>query len=116
MFGIKRKKEINKPINNSNKIYRFILILSIIGLVGIFLYSFYRQDILLWISTSLLLGLATFLIGGLIGFLFGIPKINTEYSKNKEKEYLANTSLEEISDWLTKIIIGLGLTQLINIL
>jgi len=44
-----------------------------------------------------------------IGFLFGIPK---NISKNMSGIYTSNTNLEEISDWLTKIIVGLGLTQL----
>lgn len=101
--------------NESNRIYQFILILALIGLIGIVSYSFDRNEIVLWISSSLIIGLATFMGGGLIGFLFGIPKVNSNYSKNEDREYLANTSLEEISDWLTKIIIGLGLTQLIKI-
>ena len=29
--------------------------------------------------------------------------------------YAGNTSLEQISDWLTKIIVGVGLTQLVNV-
>ena len=66
-------------------------------------------------SASLVISLAAFFIGGLIGFLFGIPKFNTKYNPTEEREYLANTSLEQISEWLTKIIIGVGLTQLIVI-
>lgn len=118
MFRIlkKGKNEIEKlERNNSNRIYQFILILALIGLIGIVIYSFNKIETILWISSSLIIGLATFMGGGLIGFLFGIPKVNSDYSKNENSEYLANTSLEEISEWLTKIIIGLGLTQLIKI-
>lgn len=67
----------------------------------------------------LLISLVTLLLGGLLGFLFGIPKLNKAYdpgeNHNKNTKYHPNTNLEEISDWLTKIIIGIGLTQLIRI-
>jgi hypothetical protein len=116
MFKKKKNIEIEMPeINNSNRIYQFILILALVGLVGIIIYAIGKSEVVLWISSSLIIGLAIFMVGGLIGFLFGVPKVNLHYSKNDNKEYLANTSLEEISDWLTKIIIGLGLTQLIKI-
>lgn len=110
----KRQIEDNKR-NNSNQIYQFIFILSAIGLIGIVIYSINNNRALLWIGSSLIIGLATFMGGGIIGFLFGIPKLNSKYAKKEEEEYVTNTSLEEIADWLTKIIIGLGLTQLIKI-
>ena len=63
--------------------------------------------------------------GGLLGFLFGIPKAlqlreGPEAARQKDQEddkgnrpaYRANTNLEEVSDWLTKILVGVGLTQL----
>lgn len=85
---------------------------------------------LLW---ALALGVA----GMGIGFLFGIPKVlqgsappqpqpqpqppnptasisSTQPSQLAPQDYRqrVNTNLEEISDWLTKIIVGLGLIQL----
>lgn len=52
--------------------------------------------------------------GGLLGFLFGIPKTlqSDAPSSDGSTRYLGNTNLEQISDWLTKIIVGLGLVQL----
>jgi hypothetical protein len=59
--------------------------------------------------------------GFLVGFLFGIPRVlqgNDVSSSSKEKSprqgyaQRVNTNLEQISDWLTKIIVGLGLVQL----
>lgn len=50
----------------------------------------------------------------LVGFLFGIPKIyqNTSGYDGKIKTgFLVNTNLEQISDWFTKIIVGIGLVQ-----
>ena len=56
---------------------------------------------------------------GMIGFLFGITRTHTiERIKSDDGEgqnyyrYIPNTNLEEISDWLTKIIIGVGLIEL----
>lgn len=43
------------------------------------------------------------------GFLFGVPKADPEKTTGR---YLPNTSLEQISDWLTKLIIGATLVQL----
>jgi hypothetical protein len=46
-------------------------------------------------------------LGGLVGFLFGIPRLT--YSGGV---YRPSTNLDDVADWLTKIIVGLGLTQL----
>ena len=48
--------------------------------------------------------------GVFIGFLFGLP---TTLARSKPTGLLAtNTSLDQITDWLTKILVGLGLVQL----
>lgn len=58
------------------------------------------------------------LLGILLGFLFGIPRTQQRDPKSPSEEqnsdinYQINTNLEQISDWLTKIIIGIGLVQL----
>jgi len=53
----------------------------------------------------ILLTAASYISGFFLGFLFGIPKRN---NNNNESDYLLNNNLVDISDWLTKIIIGLG--------
>jgi hypothetical protein len=64
--------------------------------------------------------------GGFLGFLFGIPysrQIGSDgqFSQTAPKDqvileqgvtYQVNTNLEQISDWLTKILIGASLTQI----
>lgn len=45
--------------------------------------------------------------GGIIGFLFGIPQAPTTTTLG----YRPSTNLEQVSDWLTKIIIGVSLVQ-----
>jgi len=78
-------------------------------------------------SHGTLIAVAFGSIGSLIGFLFGIPRtLQSEapvapaktqeagQSERKENSYgqAVNTNLEQISDWLTKILVGVGLTQL----
>lgn len=67
----------------------------------------------------LLVSAATLLVGGVLGFLFGIPKLNKAYDPREDYErstkYHPNTNLEDVSDWLTKIIVGVALTQLTRI-
>lgn len=66
---------------------------------------------------------ASLFVGIFIGFLFGIPKtskINPEDAAlsakdGSEASYRLNTNLEDISDWLTKMLIGVGLVQLTSI-
>jgi hypothetical protein len=58
-----------------------------------------------------------FAAGFLIGFLFGIPRVlqsdsGKQNTQSGDYAQRVNTNLEQISDWLTKIIVGLGLVQL----
>jgi hypothetical protein len=56
---------------------------------------------------------AALLIGGLTGFLFGIPRTLVQDSTGSDVVfYRSNTNLEQVSDWLTKILLGVGLTQI----
>jgi hypothetical protein len=67
---------------------------------------------------------ASMLIGGLLGFLFGIPRTlqqdgpmspgmrGMQEMGEPGVAYSVNTNLEQISDWLTKILVGVGLTQI----
>lgn len=72
---------------------------------------------------------ASLVTGSFLGFLFGIPRAAASEAiaakgtgaspKDSDGpaaaaavEYRANTNLEQISDWLTKILVGVGLTQL----
>lgn len=59
---------------------------------------------------------ASYLVGGLLGFLFGVPRaLSGDRGATSGEQHLrliANTNLEEVSDWLTKIIVGATLVQL----
>jgi tetratricopeptide (TPR) repeat protein len=77
--------------------------------------------------TALLWALACFTVGATIGFLFGIPRVLQQDATAAPPSSAGagpgatsaltynlkvNTNLEQISDWLTKIFVGLGLVEL----
>ncbi len=62
-------------------------------------------------ALCLLVGWAAMLLSALAGFLFGIPR-RVEDSANSTAGYAVNTNLEQVSDWLTKMLIGVGLIEL----
>ena len=62
--------------------------------------------------------LAAMFCGALLGFLFGIPRSLSAAAPNGAQAegghnggFSHNTNLEQISDWLTKIVVGVGLVQ-----
>lgn len=62
------------------------------------------------VTHALMVGGACYTLGALLGFLFGIPK--TLVGGHGVTTLAQNTNLEQVSDWLTKILVGVGLTQL----
>jgi len=53
--------------------------------------------------------------GSLLGIVFGIPRSASQapYTGQPDMPDLqANTNMEQISDWLTKLLVGAGLVQL----
>ncbi len=82
-------------------------------------------------AISAMLAISSHLVGWLIGFIFGIPRTvqdqehrtdgagtaHREHAPRNEPRsaYRVNTNLEQVSDWLTKILVGVGLTQFGNI-
>lgn len=70
-------------------------------------------------SSAAMIYAASFLAGSLLGFLFGIPRALSSdvvsNSEERDRRLIANTNIEQISDWLTKIIVGATLVQLGNL-
>ncbi len=75
-------------------------------------------------GSNLLWALACLAVGGVAGFLFGVPKVTqnkrptggkAEDAKEDDQTFERNNNLTEISDWLTKIIVGLTLVNLAKI-
>jgi hypothetical protein len=60
--------------------------------------------------------LACLAIGSLFGLIFGIPRVAANAppkdSVRGTPVLRANTNMEEISDWLTKLLVGAGLVEL----
>jgi hypothetical protein len=75
--------------------------------------------------------LASGVVGALLGFLFAIPRVLTKDEKDSDSARLkeaegdpvargrrllgSNTNLERVSDWLTTMLVGVGLSQLTSI-
>lgn len=66
-------------------------------------------------------------VGALLGFIFGVP-FSREITSNNQSDsdnkkglkpnaprYRPNTSLEQISEWLSKMLVGVGLVELKNL-
>lgn len=102
--------------------FGFIFAAFLIGAVLLWLGSYNRTLATLW-------ALACMISGTIIGFLFGIPRVLQKDAALIPQEPSAeakpvpsklqsayrqqvNTNLEQISDWLTKIIVGIGLIEL----
>ena len=80
--------------------------------VGLALYAGALRS---WAALAILflLALAAAGGGGVLGFLFGVPRLKTD--AKTDGDYVHNTNLEQVSDWLTKIIIGATLVQIDDI-
>jgi ABC-type amino acid transport system permease subunit len=66
------------------------------------------------LAVGLAVAVAAFAVGAIIGFLFGIPRQLQRDGPDPVGGggLIVNTNLEQISDWLTKIIVGVGLVQI----
>lgn len=89
-----------------------LVVVTGLGLCVVVIYTleWIQRDILPIVGSGLLTSGATWLAAVVIGFLFGVP--HTSDSSPGTSQYKPSTSLEQVADWLTKIIVGLGLTQL----
>ncbi|MEW4452104.1 hypothetical protein AB1L30_05400 [Bremerella sp. JC817] len=66
-----------------------------------------------FVASSLIWAFAAQMSGMLLGFLFGIPKVQQGASPEDGRyQQQVNTNLEQVSDWVTKIIVGISLVQL----
>lgn len=109
--------------DSSQSKWSYYLGLSIFaGLAGIFMRSGQStKSPLEAMGAGFALSGASLFLGLLVGFLFAIPKssknnqgdnfVGQEPKKN-EASYILNSNLEDISDWLTKMLVGVGLIQL----
>jgi hypothetical protein len=102
------------------KMMPIYILLAIIGLIPLIVVGWSTPSgAARVVGVGAMVGAAAYIAGALIGFLFGIPRVlqrGVEPSHDADgasrSGYLVNTNLEQISDWLTKILVGVGLTQL----
>jgi hypothetical protein len=118
--------EIDKYIGGKT----FAIIIMTVGLVFQLIYGFSsgtqpgRS-----ISILFLISVAMASLGGILGLLFGIPRQlpAPDTDSNATRQSLPaestrqvrmafNTNLQDVSDWVTKLIVGISLVELTNIL
>lgn len=51
-------------------------------------------------------------IAVILGLIFGVPRARAEFAAEASERYASNSNLEQISDWLTKLLVGAGLVEL----
>src|SRR5437868_14946669 len=96
---------------DSDKLLARLQILAGIGCLVIFLYAcrFWTSGDVVRIATGgMLVAGAALLAGFLTGFIFGIPRVGADTSSGVQ----SNDNLIEISNWLTKILVGVSLVEL----
>ncbi len=124
--GGQRSDNKNNADESKKLILRSILYVMGFGIICICGFGLVNNSISLALVQTML-AVSSTLCGALIGFLFGLPKTlqpddNGRSGKSAglssssgDVDYRFNTNLEQISDWLTKILVGVGLTQLTQI-
>lgn len=121
--------ETDKQQSENIIIRMFVLFVIVMGMgIGAILLYAFTEDENRWsiVGVALLLATAATLVGGFFGFLFSVPRTilpNGSHNGNNANgeahdgehpvNYWPNTNLAEVSDWLTKVIIGASLTQLL---
>jgi hypothetical protein len=67
-------------------------------------------------ASGALITISFFAVGAVLGLLFGVPHSSDQTgSGGSPWSLLPNTSFDQMSDWLTKILVGVGLTQLVGV-
>src|ERR1700756_3592164 len=64
---------------------------------------------------AMLISAASVGVRWVLGFLFGLPRCIEKAEDPGLLGYLSNTNLLDVSDWLTKIIVGISLVQIGNL-
>jgi CheY-like chemotaxis protein len=59
--------------------------------------------------------LAAAALSAILGLIFGLPRALAGFQPAATERYKGNSNLEEISDWLTKLLVGVGLVQLTQV-
>ena len=115
------RHRLNADLQNTGL---FFAIFVALGIAFVLMHGIHdRPSGTLHTTTAGLWALACLACGATGGFLFGIPKVryrdglampngSTTAAVGASYHQQVNTNLEDISDWITKIIVGLGLINL----
>lgn len=117
------------PPNDQDRDIRWtktgVLFFGGLGVIGLIIFAFQYvfqgkvAEVCGILGSGLLIACGSFGLGSLLGFIFAIPRaLQTQRAADQGKpvlEYQVNTNLEQISDWLTKILVGVGLVQLAKV-
>ena len=113
-------------------------VILLLGLVVAYSFSVGSRNFLATFSVLLVAAAASSTVGALLGFIFGVPRRAGEQGTDggpgylgalgsaeadlgasidrddlgSAGRYVTNTNLAQVSDWLTKVLIGAGLVQL----
>ena len=106
--------------NNTRAIFRAFFVAAGFAFVATACFALqFRGDvhtILYVLATSVAIAGASVTVGALLGFIFGVPRLLQSDDLDKgQLRILSNSNLEQISDWLTKILVGVGLVQIQNV-
>src|SRR5262245_47375529 len=120
-----------QALTESHKALLALAAVMVAGLLSALVYAVQsraQQAFLAVASVTILLAGSSAFVGGTLGFLFGIPRTLQQEggspatdagvttadpgAAGRRIDYRVNTNLEQISDWLTKILVGVGLTQI----
>lgn len=90
-----------------------------LGLAAIATYASRTESVAGVAAVGVMLAGAAAVSGVLLGFVFAIPRtavadtrVDADIEPPRRTRFEGNTNLEQISDWLTKILVGAGLVQL----
>jgi len=115
------RDELRRDLAATRNVVIFGFVIGLLVIAGWF--CFYDRtgalEIFLW-------GLAFYTCGVLLGFLFGFPRVLQDSSKPANQpetvigkpedrsayRLLINTNLDDVSDWLTKIVVGVSLVEM----
>ena len=126
--GTSREGSEGDPARDLIRILVFVWLMVATGLVGLGIPALAHLlqgryvDALVSVGTGAFLAGAATAAGSFIGFLFGVPRANVSATRESAnvtdigRDYLPNTNLEQISDWLTKIIVGVSLVEIRDVI
>jgi len=107
------RKRHRQPGEPADRWLTLLPTFSLLGIIALAIYAFSLHNSWAVLGYGVVVAVSSTLAGGLVGVLFGIPR-SVEGSQNQKPTdgYVGNTNLEQVSDWLTKILVGVGLVQL----